>query len=93
MLVKSGGLPPYSTCVLEAEPGKLGIERCEPGILFISLPTVSLFKLVIMTLLATFASIQLHWRHLSKIASSGPDKGACREIANVYQAMCNKLLM
>ena len=30
-------------------PGKLDIKRCEPGILFISLPIVSLFKLAIMT--------------------------------------------
>ena len=32
-----------------AEPGKLEIKRRKPGILFISLPIVSLFKLVIMT--------------------------------------------
>ena len=40
----SRGLPSYSTCVLKAEPGKLDIERREvhPGILFISLPVVSL---------------------------------------------------
>ena len=37
-----------STCVLKIEPGKLDIKRREPGILFISLPIVSLFKLVIM---------------------------------------------
>ena len=35
--------------VLKAEPGKLDIKRREPGILFISLPLVSLFKLAIMT--------------------------------------------
>ena len=34
------GLPSDSTCVLQAEPGKLDIKRCEPGILFISLPIV-----------------------------------------------------
>ena len=34
-----------STSVLKAEPGKLDIKRREPGILFISLPIVSLFKL------------------------------------------------
>ena len=37
------------TCVLKAEPGKLDIKRHEPGILFISLPIVSFFKLAIMT--------------------------------------------
>ena len=35
--------------VLKAEPGELDIKRREPGILFISLPTDSLFKLAIMT--------------------------------------------
>ena len=38
-----------ATCVLKAQPGKLDIKRCEPGILFISLPTDPLFKLAIMT--------------------------------------------
>ena len=37
------------TCVFNAEPGKLDINRRKPGILFISLPIVSLFKLAIMT--------------------------------------------
>ena len=32
-----------------AEPGKLDIKRREPGILFISLPIGSIFKLAIMT--------------------------------------------
>ena len=32
-----------------AEPGKLDIKRREPGILFISLQVLSLFKLAIMT--------------------------------------------
>ena len=32
-----------------AEPGKLDIKRSEPGIILISLPIVSLFKLAIMT--------------------------------------------
>ena len=36
-LVESRGLPSDSTCVLEAEPGKLDIKRLEPCILFISL--------------------------------------------------------
>ena len=43
------GLPSDSTCVLKAEPGKLCIKRREPGILFISLPFVTLFKQAIMT--------------------------------------------
>ena len=34
---------------LKADPGKLNIKGCESGILFISLPIVSLFKLAIMT--------------------------------------------
>ena len=32
-------IPSDSTCVLEAEPGKLCIKRRELGILFISLPS------------------------------------------------------
>ena len=35
--------------VFKAKPGKLDIKRRKPGILFISLPIVSLFKLAIMT--------------------------------------------
>ena len=42
MLVESRGLPRDSICVLDAEPGKLDIKRCEPGILFISLQVASL---------------------------------------------------
>ena len=41
-MLTSRGLPSDSTCVLTAEPGKLDIERREPGILFISLPIVEL---------------------------------------------------
>ena len=48
-LLTSRGLPSDSRYVLKAEPGKLDIKRREPGILFISLPNVSLFKLAIMT--------------------------------------------
>ena len=48
-LLTSRGLPSDSTCVLKAKPGKLDIKRHEPGILFISLPIVSFFKLAIMT--------------------------------------------
>ena len=46
---QSRGLPRDSTCILKAETGKLDIKRREPGILFISLPIDSLFKLAIMT--------------------------------------------
>ena len=44
VLLTSRGLPSNSTYVLKAEPGKLNrpIKRREPGILFISLPMVSL---------------------------------------------------
>ena len=35
-LVESRGLPSISTCVLDAEPGKLDIKRHKHGILFIS---------------------------------------------------------
>ena len=38
----SRGLLSDSTCVLEAEPGKLDIKRREPGILFINLPSLTL---------------------------------------------------
>ena len=48
MLNRSASLA-MSTSVLKALPGKLGIKRREPGILFISLPIVSLSKLAIMT--------------------------------------------
>ena len=48
-LLTSWGLPSDSSFVLKAEPGILDITRREPGILFISLPIVSLFKPAIMT--------------------------------------------
>ena len=54
MLVELRGLLSDSKCVLEAEPGKLDIKRCKPGILSISLQVGSLFKLAIM---AYFVSI------------------------------------
>ena len=44
-LVESRGLPSDSTCVLKTEPGKLDIKTRKPGILFITLHVVSLFKL------------------------------------------------
>ena len=53
-LVDIVGKPRDSTCVLKAEPGKLHIRRREPGILFINLPIVSLFKLAIMAYLFYF---------------------------------------
>ena len=49
MIVESQGLLSDSTCVLKAEPGKLDIKRQTPGIIFISCPKVSLFKLAIIT--------------------------------------------
>ena len=48
-LLTSRGMPSDSTNILQTEPGKLDIKRRKPGILFISLPIVSLFKLAIMT--------------------------------------------
>ena len=42
------GLPNDSASILEAEPGKLGIKRCKPGILFIRLQVALYFELAIM---------------------------------------------
>ena len=53
-----------------AERGKLYIKRWEPGILFISLSIVSLFKLAIMTSLSSFVLIQCRRRRHSKSATS-----------------------
>ena len=64
------GLPNDSTSVLKAEPGKLYIKRRKPGILFISLAVVSLFRLAIMTLFLMFVLIQSHKRRDSKSATS-----------------------
>ena len=52
------------------EAGKLDFKRREPGILFISLPIVSLFKLATMTLFSIFVLIQRHKRRHSKSATS-----------------------
>ena len=41
--------PHHATRVLETEPSKLDIKRCEPGILFFSLQVGPLFKLAIVT--------------------------------------------
>ena len=40
-MLTSRGLPSDSACVLIAEPGKLGVKRCEPGSICISLPIVA----------------------------------------------------
>ena len=44
-LFESRDFPSISTCVLKAEPGKLDINRREPGIQFVSLQVVSHVKL------------------------------------------------
>ena len=54
------GLLSNSTCILKAEPGKLDLKRCEPGILFISLQAESLFKLAVIMYLLIFVLIQCH---------------------------------
>ena len=69
-LVELRGLPSESTCVLEAEPGELDIQRHSPStcILFISLPIGSLFKLAIKRNyqnLCRFSVIN-EWRRHSK---------------------------
>ena len=46
-----------STSVLKPEPGKLDTKRRAPGILFIRLPIVSLFKLAIMKSFSSFVFI------------------------------------
>ena len=66
-LVESQGLQSNSTRALEAEPGKLDIKRSVPGVLFISLPIGSLFKLAFMTFSSIFVLIQRHWRCHSKV--------------------------
>ena len=58
----SPGLPSDSTCILKAEAGILDIEKRKPGILVISLPIVSLFKVANMTKLSIFVLIQRHKR-------------------------------
>ena len=65
-LLTSRGLPSDSTYVRKAVPGKLDVIGSKPDILFISLPTDSLFKLAIMTLFSIFVLIQRH----SKSATS-----------------------
>ena len=70
MLMASQGLRSDSTRVLKAEPGKLDIKRRKPGILLISSPIISLFKLAIMFSLSRFVSIQFHRQRHSKSATS-----------------------
>ena len=64
------GLLSDLTCILKAEPGNHDIKRHEHGILFISLPIVSLFNLVIMTKFSIFVLIQCLYRRHSKSATS-----------------------
>ena len=59
MLNRSASLA-MSTSVLKALPGKLDIKRREHGIIFISLPIVSHFKLATMTQFSIFVLIQCH---------------------------------
>ena len=67
-LVEPRGLSRDSTCILKVRPGKLGNKRSTPGIIFINLSVVLLFKMAIMTLLLIFTSIQ-RIRHYSKSAT------------------------
>ena len=46
-----------STCIIEAEPGKLDIKRQEPVNLFISSAIVSFLKLAILALFSSFVLI------------------------------------
>ena len=54
---ESQSLPSDSTCLREAEVGKLDIKRRKPGAVLISIPIGSLFKMVIMTELLIFMLI------------------------------------
>ena len=60
MLVDIARLAEPIQHVIKAKPGKLVIKRHKPGILFISLPIVSLVKLAIMTYFSIFVLIQRH---------------------------------
>ena len=60
MLNRSASLA-MSTSILKAEPGKIDINRRDPGVLFISLSIVSLFKLAIIL-----------WRHFRFCVDSAP---------------------
>ena len=85
-MLTSRGLLSDSTCVLKAEPGKLDIKRCEPGILFISLPIVDslqtsdydvifYFCVDSASLATSFKKVQRHYDLI---------KVTCGEIGNVY---------
>ena len=61
MLVESLGLLSDSTSILEAEPGKPNTKRCEPGMLFVSLPIYnSLFKKSDCDVITDFVFILRH---------------------------------
>ena len=53
-MMTSRDLPSDSTGVLKAEPCKLDIKRRESGILFVSLPIVSLLKPAILVIFSIF---------------------------------------
>ena len=69
-MLTSRGLPSDSTCVLKAEPGKLDIKRCKPGILFISLPIVDTLQTSDYDVIFDFVLIQRHKRRHLKSATS-----------------------
>ena len=89
-LLTSPGLPGDLISILKAEPGKLDIKSGEPGILFISLPIVSLFKLAIMTKFSILCWFSVINDVIEKVQRHhDPIKAHAHEIDNVYQAMCN----
>ena len=57
-------------CVLKAEPGKLDIKIRELGILFISLPIVSIVKIAIMALFILILIPRHKRRHSKSVTSS-----------------------
>ena len=80
-LLTSQGFPSDSTCVLEAEPGKLYIIRCETGNISIYLFT-HWFTLQTgdFYLIIDFCSIQRHRRHSKSARSRCPVKDNSSEI-------------
>ena len=72
-----GGLSSDSTSDLKAEPGKLDIKRCEPGILFIILLQTS-DNDVFIDFLCESMSLTTSFKKCNVIMT-------CREIANVNQ--------
>ena len=69
--------------------GKLYTNRLEPGILFISLPIVSLFKLAIMHNFRLFVVSESKATSFKKVQRRHDMIKARREIDNIYQATCN----